>query len=49
MKNHLTNADVWTFLEAGCNVEEIATYAGVSRATARAMVARAIRAVRGAA
>jgi len=47
MKNELTDADVWTFLEAGCNVEEIATYAGVSRATARAMCARALRNVRG--
>lgn len=43
MKNELTDADVWTFLEAGCNAVEIAAYAGVSRTTAIAMVARSTR------
>lgn len=42
-RHDLTDADVWTFLEAGCNVHEIATYAGVTRLTAIAMVAHATR------
>ena len=42
----MTNRDlsdyaVWTLLEAGCNVNEIAAFAGVSTATAYAMMAAA--------
>lgn len=44
MSRVLTPADVWTFLESGCNAREIAAYAGVSLLTAHAMVAHASRA-----
>lgn len=42
-RHDLSDADVWAFLEAGCNVNEIAAYAGVTRITAIAMVAHATR------
>lgn len=35
--------DIWTFIESGCNVNEIAAYCGVSLAAAYAMMARASR------
>lgn len=41
MSKHLTDADVLTFLQAGCNAAEIAAYAGVSESTAKAMMAHA--------
>lgn len=44
MRHKLSDADVWTFLEAGCNANEIAAYAGVTRLTAIAMIAHATRA-----
>lgn len=44
MSCQVTPADVWTFLEAGCNAREIAAYAGVSLLTAHAMVSHATRA-----
>lgn len=37
----LTPAEVWVFLAEGCNLAEIAAYAGVSLATALAMMQRA--------
>lgn len=40
---NLSDADVWTFLEAGCNAREIAAYAGVSLTTALSMVHHATR------
>jgi len=41
MTRPLTDADVLTFVLAGCNAAEIAAYAGVSELTARAMIAHA--------
>lgn len=42
-RHGLTDADVWGFLEAGCNANEIAAYAGVSQSTALAMIVHATR------
>jgi len=42
-RHHLTDADVWAFVEGGCNVAEIAEFAGVSLLTAHAMVLHATR------
>lgn|GEM_PF-5134275 len=42
-RHDLTDADVWGFLEAGCNAREIAAFAGVTLTTALAMVAHATR------
>lgn len=41
MNHELTDDDVIRFALAGCNVAEIAAYAGVSPQTAAAMLARA--------
>jgi hypothetical protein len=40
-RHELSNADVWTLVESGCNTTEIAEYAGVSHLTAYAMVLHA--------
>lgn len=41
MTRPLSDTDVWTFMQAGCNAEEIAAFAGVSRMVAVAMMNRA--------
>ncbi|WP_223621189.1 hypothetical protein [Lysobacter sp. ESA13C] len=41
---NLTDDDVINLLVAGCNAHEIATYAGVSAATAWSMISHAHRA-----
>lgn len=35
----ITDADVWTFLAAGCNAAEIAAFAGIALSTAGAWMA----------
>jgi hypothetical protein len=40
-RTQLTDADVWTLMEAGCNTYEIAWFAAVSLETAKAMMVRA--------
>lgn len=42
-RHELTDADVLTFVLAGCNAREIADYAGLSKATATAWMARVTR------
>lgn len=37
----LTDGDVFALLSSGCNTHEIATYAGVSNATAWSMISHA--------
>ena len=39
MNHTLTDADVWTFLAAGCNAAEIAAFAGIATSTAAAWIA----------
>lgn len=41
MTHPLTDADVLTFVLAGCNAAEIAAYAGTDESTAKAMMAHA--------
>lgn len=41
MIRELSDADLIAFAMAGCNAAEIAAYAGVSEATAKAMLAHA--------
>ena len=43
MKVKLTSENVWTLISEGCNANEISEYAGVSKAVAVAMMARATR------
>lgn len=38
MRNDLTDFDVLTFLLAGCNAHEIATYAGIDEAVAQVRI-----------
>lgn len=42
-RHELTDDDVWTFICAGCNAHEIATWAGVTTSAAHAMMAHATR------
>lgn len=42
-RHQLTDADVWTFIAAGCNACEISAYAGVTRSAALAMMEHATR------
>lgn len=41
MTRRLTDADVLTFVLAGCNAAEIAAYSGTDEATAKARMAHA--------
>jgi len=41
MTRPLTDADVLTFVLAGCNAAEIAAYAGTDESTAKALMAHA--------
>lgn len=42
-RHELTDADVWTFVSAGCNASEIAAFAGVAVSAAHALMAHATR------
>jgi transposase len=43
MRNQLTDDDVLQFVLAGCNVEEVATYAGIGKTVAEAWMRRVRR------
>lgn len=43
MRHDLTDTDVLTFALAGCNANEIGTYAGTSPAVAQARINRVLR------
>lgn len=49
MHRALTDADVVTFVLAGCNAAEIAAYAGIDIPTAVALMVRARQVIAGAA
>lgn len=44
MRHDLTDLDVLTFLLAGCNVHEIATFAGIDEVVAQARIDHALKA-----